>query len=300
MVRIPSLRLLSGFEAAARLGNFSRAAEELHLSQSAISHQIQQLEEQLGQALFHRVGRGVELTVAGLALFKTTQSALQRLQNGISQISSYLDPGLVSIVCASNLAHGWLQAQLSAMRQVMPRLLPLVSIDDSIRFVDELDVDIFIGDTPLQQADVSQQILFRDQWHVVASSSVASDWNSWSHKQRRSHLGLICLEQSLSDEITMDVVMRQLNDFKRIAIFDDECLVLKHVLRSKGIACLPLSVIWDSIQLKELEILTEYQPVQGKNWWISRVSGDTRDALVIETFDFLLKTAKRIVIDRGN
>ena len=68
MPRIPSLKLLIGFEAAARLGNFSRAADELHLSQSAISHQIQQLEEQLGQPLFRRVGRGVELTVGGEVL----------------------------------------------------------------------------------------------------------------------------------------------------------------------------------------------------------------------------------------
>ena len=71
--RIPSLRLLSGFEAAARLGSFSRAAEELYLSQSAISHQIQQLEEQLGQPLFSRVGRGVELTVAGEVLLRSVQ-----------------------------------------------------------------------------------------------------------------------------------------------------------------------------------------------------------------------------------
>ncbi len=296
MPRLPSLRLLTGFEAAARLGNFSRAAEELHLSQSAISHQVQQLEVELGQPLFHRVGRGVELTVAGLALYKTTQSALQRLQNGISQISSYLDPGLVSIVCASSVAHGWLQSQMSTLSQVLPRLLPLVSVDDSIRFVDELDVDIFIGDTPLQQANVTQQILFRDQWHVVASSTVASDWNSWSHSQRRFQLGLICLEQSFSDEITMDLVVRQLSDFKRIAIFDDERLVLQSVLRRKGIACLPLSLTWDSIQNGTLEILPEYRPIQGKNWWISRVSGDTRDTLVLETFDFLLKAAKSIDI----
>lgn len=65
--RLPSLRLLAGFEAAARIGSFSRAAESLHLSQSAISHQIQQLEAFVGQPLFHRVGRGVELTTGNPA-----------------------------------------------------------------------------------------------------------------------------------------------------------------------------------------------------------------------------------------
>ena len=59
------LQTLLAFESAARLASFSRAAQELSLTQSAISHQIQQLETWAGQMLFRRVGRGVALTAAG-------------------------------------------------------------------------------------------------------------------------------------------------------------------------------------------------------------------------------------------
>jgi LysR family transcriptional regulator, glycine cleavage system transcriptional activator len=76
VMRLPSFRSLLGFEAAARLGNYSRAAEELCISQSAISHQMLQLEQQLGQPLFRRKGRGVELTVAGRLLLESVTRSL--------------------------------------------------------------------------------------------------------------------------------------------------------------------------------------------------------------------------------
>ena len=66
MRRLPPLQALLAFDAAARLGSFTRAAQELALTQSAISHQILQLEEWTGQPLFRRIGRGVALTAAGL------------------------------------------------------------------------------------------------------------------------------------------------------------------------------------------------------------------------------------------
>ena len=75
----PPLNVLRGFEAAARLGSFHQAAQELHLTQSAISQQIRSLEELLGQPLFHRQGRSVALTDAGQDLLEkyTPENAAQ-------------------------------------------------------------------------------------------------------------------------------------------------------------------------------------------------------------------------------
>ena len=63
--KLPPLTALEGFESAARLKSFSLAAEELNITQSAVSHQIRALEEFFNLSLFNRVGRSVELTVAG-------------------------------------------------------------------------------------------------------------------------------------------------------------------------------------------------------------------------------------------
>ena len=82
----PPLSTLRGFEAAARLGSFHKAAEELHLTQSAISQQIRSLEAYLEQPLFFRSGRSVSLTDAGHDLLSTTQALLQQLAVGYERI----------------------------------------------------------------------------------------------------------------------------------------------------------------------------------------------------------------------
>src|SRR3989344_5486377 len=76
---LPSTADLLAFEAAARHQSVSRAAEELHLTQSAVSRQIRQLEEQIGTALFHRVRQRVVLTDAGRVYAADVQNVLQQL-----------------------------------------------------------------------------------------------------------------------------------------------------------------------------------------------------------------------------
>ncbi|HTS81999.1 MAG TPA: LysR family transcriptional regulator, partial [Myxococcaceae bacterium] len=78
MSKVP-LHALPGFVAAARLGNLSRAAASLHLTVSALSHQVRGLEEQLGQRLFDRGPRGLRLTPAGERLFGQVAPPLDAL-----------------------------------------------------------------------------------------------------------------------------------------------------------------------------------------------------------------------------
>ena len=84
--RLPSLDLLKGFEAAARQLSFTRAAEELFLTQSALSRQIQTLEEQIGVALFERRHRELRLTDAGQILQATARSVLDELAQAVAKI----------------------------------------------------------------------------------------------------------------------------------------------------------------------------------------------------------------------
>lgn len=104
----PPLNALRGFEAAARLGSFHKAAEELHLTQSAISQQIRSLEGYLEQPLFFRNGRKVSLTDAGFDLLSTTQSLLQQLAAGSVASTSTASPtNWWSIPPRPSPATGW-------------------------------------------------------------------------------------------------------------------------------------------------------------------------------------------------
>ena len=79
-VRLPSLDLLRGFEASARLLSFTRAGEELHLTQSAVSRQMQELEEQLGVKLFERRHRALALTDAGQQFYPAAAQVLATMR----------------------------------------------------------------------------------------------------------------------------------------------------------------------------------------------------------------------------
>ena len=83
---LPPLDLIQGFEAAARTLSFTRAAEELCITQSAVSRQIQALEEEVGVSLFLRHTRAVELTGAGAQLLMAVSQSLPRIDNAVRQI----------------------------------------------------------------------------------------------------------------------------------------------------------------------------------------------------------------------
>src|SRR5438046_10461620 len=98
--RLPSLDLLKGFEAAARHLSFTRAAEELFLTQSALSRQMQTLEEQLGLPLFERRHRALLLTEAGQRLHTTAKTVLNELAQPVAAIRR--DHGTQQLTVSTN------------------------------------------------------------------------------------------------------------------------------------------------------------------------------------------------------
>src|SRR5471032_2373506 len=150
--RLPPLQSLLAFDASARLGSLSKAALELSLTQSAISHQIQNLEAWVGQALFSRIGRGVKLTAAGELFKLTVDSALKTLREGRERIEPYRNPDSVIIACGSAFASGWLMPRLRLLRQRHPSLEVWLATRDQLREIDRIDVDLIIGEQQLASA----------------------------------------------------------------------------------------------------------------------------------------------------
>ncbi|MBI3230999.1 MAG: LysR family transcriptional regulator [Burkholderiales bacterium] len=295
MKNLPSLRHLMGFEAAARHGNFSRAAQELCLSQSAISHQVQQLEEQLDQPLFHRVGRGVELTMAGEVLLLAVQKSLTTLETGLQRIATYMAPGLVVVVAPAALMQGWIAPQMEAAQEADPQLLPVLSTDETARFIDEVDVDIHISNRPLQQADLHEQVLFRDVYLVVAAKVLAAKLMGQQLPQQYALAGMLCLEKSLSDDLLGPLMRDELAGFRKLAIYDDMRLLLDALRRGRGVACVPYSAIASELASGQIQVLPGYRQVAGETWWIARASGATRSPHVVQVFDALCAAASEIV-----
>lgn len=119
---LPPLASLLPFEAAARLESFSKAAEELHITQAAISRQIRGLEENLGLKLFDRRNRAVFLTQEGRELGRVVSMALQSISD--SAVTLRQSPGKhrVVLLCQLCEAFYWLMPRLSTFHQRYPEI----------------------------------------------------------------------------------------------------------------------------------------------------------------------------------
>src|SRR5260221_8974853 len=95
--RLPSLDALRVFEVAARHASFTRAAEELHVTQAAISHRIQALEAELGATLFRRLTRRLELTADGERLAQGVRAGLERIVRAVSDLDRRADAGPLTV-----------------------------------------------------------------------------------------------------------------------------------------------------------------------------------------------------------
>ena len=95
--RLPPLNGLIAFEAAARTGNFARAAEELNLTQSTISHRVRMLERYLGYPLFERLPRGLRLTESGKAYLPSIRKAFEQIFSSTAGIFGRKDQGSLTV-----------------------------------------------------------------------------------------------------------------------------------------------------------------------------------------------------------
>ncbi|WDG40123.1 LysR substrate-binding domain-containing protein [Pseudomonas synxantha] len=119
---LPPLASLLPFEAAARLESFSRAADELHITQAAVSRQIRGLEDNLGVKLFIRRNRAVFLTQEGRELGRVVSLALQSISDGAANLRASPQRNRVVLLCQLCEAFYWLMPRLSTFHQQYPQI----------------------------------------------------------------------------------------------------------------------------------------------------------------------------------
>jgi LysR family glycine cleavage system transcriptional activator len=150
--KLPPLHLLQLFESAGRHSSFKKAAEELFLTPSAISHQIKSLEENLGIALFKRLSRGVILTSAGEKYFATVQDIFHLLDNGTASLKQEFSPQsqstLLRISTFSTIASNIIIPNLGLFQREFPSIE--ISIETSMDLIDlrydNFDLALRLGD----------------------------------------------------------------------------------------------------------------------------------------------------------
>lgn len=130
---LPPLQNLIAFEATVRHGSFTRAATELHLTQSAISRQVAQLEDFLGRALFRREHKRIHLTVAGQIYAEQIHRVLTLCAEATAQVITHSGEQQLTLASSSGVAALWLGPLLGRYRDEFP------GVDIRLRVVDGLD-----------------------------------------------------------------------------------------------------------------------------------------------------------------
>ncbi|QCY14748.1 LysR substrate-binding domain-containing protein [Pseudomonas sp. MPC6] len=122
MDRLPSLNAIRSFVAAARSQSFTAAAQELHVTQGAVSRMVQALELELGIQLFNRNGRFITLTQAGQTYYQEVSLALQRISDATRKIRQEEAGQALQLVVNSGFAIRWLMPRLPAFQQQYPNI----------------------------------------------------------------------------------------------------------------------------------------------------------------------------------
>src|SRR6476620_2281477 len=125
--RLPPLNALKAFEAAARHESFTRAAEELFVTQGAVSHQVKALESELGLKLFNRERQRLVLTEAGREYLAVVRDALDRIALGTERLLQRQSAGALTVSTSPDFAAKWLVNRLGRFAEEYPILALSVS-----------------------------------------------------------------------------------------------------------------------------------------------------------------------------
>ena len=168
-LRSLSLGNLRAFEAVARRLNFSEVADELHVTQSAISRQIKSLEDELGAPLFVRGTRHVQITPDGQTLLRVVQPWLTQLDVGVRQIRTKRGRQRVSVTTFASFASLWLLPRMEAFQKAHPGIDLRVSAQDRVEELDDPELDMALRYCSPAQAPAGAQRLFGEILTPVVS-----------------------------------------------------------------------------------------------------------------------------------
>ncbi|MDP3796773.1 MAG: LysR substrate-binding domain-containing protein [Polaromonas sp.] len=172
-LRAMSLDAIRGFESAARHLSFTAAAEELCITQSAVSKQVKSLEDALGMALFLRGGKGLSLTPEGRQLYEAARASLAQLATAIDRLLA-VDRVSVSVTTTPSFAALWLAPKLAKFQALEPAIDVRVDASEDRLNLEREGMDLAVRLSP-QQADAEgPPPLLREQVMLVAAPAIAA------------------------------------------------------------------------------------------------------------------------------
>ncbi|WP_043003019.1 LysR family transcriptional regulator [Comamonas testosteroni] len=278
------LNALRMFDAAARHLSLTRAAQELHVTQAAVSQHIRNLEERLGKPLFRRLPRGLALTDEGQALWPVVAQSFERIEQSLQQVAEPRPREILSVGVVGTFAIGWLIPRLSQFQQLHPYIdLRLLTNNNRVDLAGEgLDAAVRFGDGAWHGTHA--QMLLRAPLSAMCTPMLAQQLREPADLARQTLLRSYRTQEWEGWFAGLD----QTAPLARGAMFDSSLTLAEAAAQGAGIALLPARMFEHMLQQGRLVRPFAHEVDTGAYWLTYLKSRQASSAL--QTFRQWLMT----------
>jgi LysR family glycine cleavage system transcriptional activator len=288
---LPALAALRAFEAAARHSSFRRAAEELRITQSAVSHQIARLEDGLNTRLFRRHARRVELTEAGAQFYPFVREGFERLAQGTALLTRKGLAGDLTVQVYVTVAVRWLIPRLFGFQQDNPDLLVRLSTShlDWEFDADTCDVGIIYTTRP-NRAALHYAPLFKASLFPVCTPELALTLSQPSDLERQILLQVYTASEDW--RAWLAVVGLPAIGERAAPTFDSYLLALEAALEGQGVAVAPHFLVTADLRAGRLVRPFQAKAEQPGGWFLVCRAERCSEAAIVRFHDWLVGAVK--------
>ncbi|GEQ75567.1 LysR family transcriptional regulator [Comamonas testosteroni] len=278
------LNALRMFDAAARHLSLTRAAQELHVTQAAVSQHIRNLEERLGKPLFRRLPRGLALTDEGQALWPVVAQSFERIEQSLQQVAEPRPREILTVGVVGTFAIGWLIPRLSQFQQLHPYIdLRLLTNNNRVDLAGEgLDAAVRFGDGAWHGTHA--QMLLRAPLSPMCTPMLAQQLREPADLARQTLLRSYRTQEWEGWFAGLD----QAAPLARGAMFDSSLTLAEAAAQGAGIALLPARMFEHMLQQGRLVRPFAHEVDTGAYWLTYLKSRQASSAL--QTFRQWLMT----------
>ncbi len=234
--RLPPLNALKAFEAAARHESFTRAAEELCVTQGAVSHQVKALEAELGFKLFNREPRRLVITEMGRDYLVVVRDAFDRIAAGTDRLLQRQSAGVLTVSTSPNFASKWLVHRLGRFAEIHPTIDLRVSA--TLHHVDfareDVDVAVRHGDGTAPGLDITR--LCAEELFPVCSPRFLRGRHALRRPADLAHHALLHLDHRQDWSKWLDAAGIEDADLSRGPVLNQASMVIDAAVDGQGVA----------------------------------------------------------------
>jgi LysR family transcriptional regulator, glycine cleavage system transcriptional activator len=294
--RLPPLSALRAFEAAAAHSSFQRAAVELSVTPTAISHQVRGLEESLGQPLFRRLTRQLVLTPAGLRLFHALREGFDQLEAGVRALRMPAAGETVTLSTNTAFAAKWVLPRLAAFRAACPGIELRLHASDTVVDLARGDADLAIRSGRGKWPGLATAELMRERYAPMCSPALGLRRARDLPKHRLIHCDWQPNAQAPAvwprwfDEAGLAQPKARSRSAASGLSFSDETHALLAALAGQGVALLSLTLT--AGELASGALVQPFGPVlETGSYFLATASGREREPAVRTVWEWIATQA---------